>query len=186
MNTSTHVSWLHRAIHHPGGNPSRAFPVTKASRGIIASLILLIAVWTVSAVASRAHRYNAVEEIRDAASEPAVSVLATKPATSRKPVRPQQGPTVTESVLLTITPRGFDITEITVAEGPFFLLVENRSGVPEMSLRVNQAAGLLVKAADVSREVVDWVELLDLTPGSYVLSESGHPGKVCNLTVKAN
>ena len=185
MKSYTYIQRLRAAIPLKGTSPSRTYPGVIAVRVIIACLILLIAAWTSSAIASRARRNNPLERAIDPSSEPAVSVLATKPASSGKPVRPQP-PQVTESVLLTITPRGFDLTEITVAQGPFFLLVENRSGVPEMSLRINQAAGLLVKVADVGRELADWADLLDLPPGSYVLSETGHPGKVCSLTVKAN
>jgi len=88
-----------------------------------------------------------------------------------------------ESLLLTITPSGFDLKEITVPAVPFFLLVENRSGLGEMSVTLQRETGNIVKAARVQREELDWSELLDLTPGRYVISEASHPDQVCRLTV---
>ena len=74
---------------------------------------------------------------------------------------------MTGSVLLTITPRGFDLKEITVPAVPFFLLVENRSGLGEMALSLRREAGSRVTSARVQREELDWAELLDLAPGSF-------------------
>ena len=183
MNSHKQIDWPNRAVKHRGKSPLRR-PII-AALTTICLLTLLIAVWTASAIASRAHR-NAVPDRARVATEPAIGSLAPQPGASGKAAGPLQAPTLTESVLLTITPRGFEPTEITVVPGPFFLVVENRSGVPQMSLRVNQAGGFLVKSADVGEEMVDWADLFDLSPGSYVLSETGHPGKFCNLTVKAN
>ena len=50
-------------------------------------------------------------------------------------------PKQTDSVLITITPRGFDVAQITSPAVPFFLLVENRSGLSSVSLQLDAVAG---------------------------------------------
>jgi len=82
-------------------------------------------------------------------------------------------------------PRGFDNKEVTIPAGPFFLLVENRSGLSEMALSLQHEGGSTIKTALVQREVLDWAELFDLPPGNYVISEASHPTEICRLTVAA-
>jgi hypothetical protein len=71
---------------------------------------------------------------------------------------------------------------------PFFLLVENRSGVGGVSLRVDRidtatGAPANVRARDVTREELDWADFFDLPPGNYLLSEVRHPDWQCRITV---
>jgi hypothetical protein len=122
---------------------------------------------------------------------PAIAGLATSPTMLDKkgpqPMRAsQQAPTkpkLTDSVLITITPGGFNTTEITSPPIPFFLLIENRSGLSELSLRLDRLAGNRLRQASVGREQPDWSDLLDLTPGSYVLSEANHSDWNCRITI---
>src|SRR5712692_10393847 len=44
---------------------------------------------------------------------------------------------LTDSVLVTITPGGFNTAQITSPAIPFFLLIENRSGLSEVSLHLD-------------------------------------------------
>jgi len=122
---------------------------------------------------------------------PASGGSTAKPAmaseTYSRPARTlQQVPTkpkLTDSVLITITPGGFNATQITSPPIPFFLLIENRSGLSEVSLRLDRLAGSRLRQVSVGREQPDWSDLLDLTPGEYVLSEANHSDWNCRITI---
>jgi hypothetical protein len=86
-------------------------------------------------------------------------------------------------VLVTIFPGGFNTTQITSPAIPFFLLIENRSGLSEVSLRLDRLAGSRLRQVSMGREQPDWSDLLDLTPGDYVLSEANHADWTCHITV---
>jgi hypothetical protein len=90
---------------------------------------------------------------------------------------------LTDSVLVTIFPGGFNTTQITSPAIPFFLLIENRSGLSEVSLRLDRVASSRLRTAAVQREQPDWADLMDLSPGDYVLSEANHPDWICHITV---
>ena len=92
-------------------------------------------------------------------------------------------PRLTDSVLITIAPGGFDTAQITAPAVPFFLLVENRSGLDEVSLLLDRIAGARLRQATVPQEQLDWSDLLDLSPGEYVLSEASHPNWICRITI---
>src|SRR5262249_24360630 len=108
---------------------------------------------------------------------------APTPAVAASAVQGKSQARLTGSVLLTVTPRGFDTNEITIPADPFFLIVENRSGLSDMSLTLELEAGNRLRAVRVQREELDWAELLDLTPGTYVISEANHPDDICRLIV---
>jgi hypothetical protein len=65
------------------------------------------------------------------------------------------------------------------------LAVENRSGLQAVQLRLDRVAGAGVRLRDVQmpRAKHDWKDALDLTPGSYALTEANHPEWVCNITI---
>jgi hypothetical protein len=94
-------------------------------------------------------------------------------------------PKLTNVAHIAISPRGFDSKVITLPHAPFFLLVENRSGVGGVSFRVDRIDGASgnVRSKDVSREELDWSDFFDLPPGNYLLSETGHPDWQCRITV---
>lgn len=127
----------------------------------------------------------------DNSRAPAPSSSAIKPATvaethsqpahvtQQVPIKPK----LTDSVLITIFPGGFNTTQITSPAIPFFLLIENCSGLSEVSLKLDRVAGNRLRQVAVGREQPDWSDLLDLTPGEYVLSEANHPDWICHITV---
>ena len=63
------------------------------------------------------------------------------------------------------------------------LFVDNRSGLEEVTLRVDRVAGPRLHEVRVPREMLDWNEEINLTPGQYVLTEASHPDWVCRITV---
>ena len=84
--------------------------------------------------------------------------------------------------MITVTPRGFEPAEIARPAGPFVLMAENR-GRREVSLRLDREVGGSVNEKRVPLEVPDWSELLDLTPGRYVLADADDPERVCLINI---
>ena len=109
------------------------------------------------------------------------------PGSAPRPAAAQGGPNpkLTNLAHIAISPLGFDSKAITLPHAPFFLLVENRSGVGGVSLRVDRIDGASgnIRAKNVSREDLDWSDFFDLPPGNYLLSEAGHPDWQCRITV---
>jgi hypothetical protein len=91
-----------------------------------------------------------------------------------------------ESELIIIGPGGFESPTIRRPAGKFFLAIENRSGLDSVTLRINRAAGNRLIEAAVSGGQLDWIDVLDLTPGDYVVTEADHPDWVCNITITPN
>src|SRR5258708_36041448 len=95
---------------------------------------------------------------------------------------------LTNAAHITITPLGFDSAEVVMPPAPFFILVENRSGVDGVTLRIDPVGfvpGGSIKLARRPREQLDWADLLKLAPGAYVLTEADQPDSSCRITVNA-
>jgi hypothetical protein len=90
-----------------------------------------------------------------------------------------------ETELITIRSTGFEPHEITRPEGRVFFEVDNRSGLPEINLRLSSEHGNRLHQARVRREQLDWHQELDLRPGRYVLTEANHTDWVCRITITA-
>src|SRR5260370_3138313 len=73
---------------------------------------------------------------------------------------------------ITITPRGFEPGEITRSGGHFLLAVDNRSGLDDVSLRLERVAGARVHEQRVSRSTGSWRGVVNLAPGSNQLAEA--------------
>lgn len=119
---------------------------------------------------------------------PRAPVAALIPPPTTAPVRPQQGTrqgSQMEAEIITITPRGFEPTEITRPKGPFILVVDDRSELDGVTFRLDREAGDRVREVRSVRERPDWDEVIDLTPGSYVLTEADHPDWLCRITITA-
>jgi hypothetical protein len=131
------------------------------------------------------HAYGNLIYARRAPVEPRTAATPA-PAVRRAtpPVRQEQQQTV-DSVLVTITPRGFDNTQITTVAHPFYLMVDNRSGLNEVDLRVDRVGGDRLRSVNVPQEQLDWSDLLDFAPGEYVLTEANHPAWSCHITLTA-
>jgi hypothetical protein len=91
-----------------------------------------------------------------------------------------------EGEVVTIRPSGFDPREIARPQRPFTLIVENRSGLEEVILRLDREAGNRVNDARLPRQKIDWIQTVDLSPGRYVLSAANHPDWTCVITITAH
>lgn len=90
-----------------------------------------------------------------------------------------------EAEIITITPLGFEPAEITRPKGAFFLVVDNRSGLEEITFRLDREAGQRQHEVRVPREQLDWDGVVDLHPGTYLLTEASHPDWLCRITITA-
>jgi len=85
--------------------------------------------------------------------------------------------------VITIRPTGFERAQITRPKGLFGIAVENRSGLTDIVLRLDQEGGPRLRQAQLSRQNLNWKDRFDLAPGRYVLTEASHPDWKCNITI---
>jgi hypothetical protein len=160
-------------------------------------VLLALACAVLASLAVKAHNRSTTDTRPAGGSAATLSVgersLAAIPF--RKPPAPppaaaQSGPkpALTNVAHIAISPRGFDTKVINLPHAPFFLLVENRSGVGGVSFRLDRmdtGTPVNVRQKDVSREELDYSDFFDLPPGTYLLSEIGHPDWQCRITVNS-
>lgn len=96
---------------------------------------------------------------------------------------PDQKPTRVETELVTIQPQGFEPKQITRPVGRFNLLVDNRSGLEDVSLQIDVETGPRLRSVHVNRSQLDWNDVFDLPPGNYTLTEANHSDWVCRITI---
>jgi hypothetical protein len=85
--------------------------------------------------------------------------------------------------LVTLTRFGFEPTEITRRGGRFFLVIENRSEVRNLTLRLDPEHGNRLIEITQPNDQLDWVEEMKLPPGRYRISTADQPDWSCWLTV---
>jgi hypothetical protein len=90
-----------------------------------------------------------------------------------------------EAEVITVRPTGFEPKEVTRSAGRVLLVIDNRSGLKELQLRLDRLGGQRIHDVAVSREKLDWRGSVDLQPGTYVLTEPNEPTWSCQITVTA-
>ena len=90
----------------------------------------------------------------------------------------------TEAEIVTLQPWGFEPKEISRPPGPFFLAVDNQSGLPELDVSLESETRQKLHDVGVSKNKGRWRKKIALTPGTYLLREAGHPEWVCRITVQ--
>ncbi len=90
-----------------------------------------------------------------------------------------------ELELVTIRSSGIQPRQITRPAGPFFLAVDNYSGVREINVSLETGAGLRIQTVPVTKNRFKWRGRLVLLPGVYVLRVNNHPDWTCRITVTA-
>jgi hypothetical protein len=96
----------------------------------------------------------------------------------------QEAPTSDARVeVFTLTPTGFEPGETTLPAGEYLLVFNNRTGLDEFALRLEREGRGTVSEAHPPRRKRDWRQMLRLTPGTYVITETSHPEWTLQLTV---
>jgi hypothetical protein len=126
---------------------------------------------------------------RDLSTAITLIPAATREAKSSSiPLFPPSGSSIQrmDIEVVTIRPTGFERTEITRPKGVFGIAVENRSGLADMVLRLDQEGGSRLRQAQLSSKKLNWKDVLDLLPGRYVLTEASNPSWLCRITITEN
>lgn len=88
-----------------------------------------------------------------------------------------------EVELVTLRATGFDPDTLTRPKGPFMLVIENRSGVSDLSYQFDKEVGAKLKTIKHPVKSPSWADIVDLNPGTYKLTEDNHPQWSLTLTV---
>jgi hypothetical protein len=88
-----------------------------------------------------------------------------------------------EALPITIRWGGFVPQELTKPAGDYYLSINNLSGVRDLVLRLDREHGNSPQEAKVSHQKPYWRQHVHLTPGTYLITEAGHPQWVCRITV---
>jgi len=89
----------------------------------------------------------------------------------------------TEVELLTLRPAGFEPAEISRRKGPFVLFIDDRTGRENSSLSLRRSNGGQLRAIGLQRQKSEWNDVVDLTPGTYVLQDANNPEWQCQITI---
>ena len=109
--------------------------------------------------------------------------LRRAPSEAATMVQGPQAPVQAE--LITITPTGFEPTELTRAKGRFLLAIDNQSGLDEVEFYFEREAGGRVNVPLSRRGKIAWREIVDLTPGTYLLRATNDESWRCRITITA-
>jgi|tagenome__1003787_1003787.scaffolds.fasta_scaffold20287279_2 hypothetical protein len=90
-----------------------------------------------------------------------------------------------QAELITITPTGFEPAELTRPKGRFLFAIDNRSGLDEVEFYFERETGGRVNVPLSRRGKLAWREIVDLTPGTYILRATNDESWRCRLTINA-
>ena len=90
---------------------------------------------------------------------------------------------LTEIELITLRPAGFEPAEITRPKGPFVLFIDDRSGRENSSLALQRSNGGQLRAIGLQRQKSEWNDVVDLTPGTYILQDANNSELRCQITI---
>ncbi len=162
----------------------------RSIKGVPAKMRAFAALAVLVLVAMVAFGVGAKESVQSQDNQPPAEMSAsaapkaatTQTASSDTPrdqrVREQIG-----SEVITITRFGFETRQITRPAGRFFLIIENRTNVRGLTLRLtSEAGGRIVDVRQPSDEL-DWAEEINPPPGRYNLTVAERPELSCRLTI---
>ena len=88
-----------------------------------------------------------------------------------------------QAELITVTPTGFEPAELTRPKGRFLFAIDNRSGLDEVEFYFERETGGRVNVPLSRRGKLAWREIVDLTPGTYILRATNDESWRCRLTI---
>lgn len=97
-----------------------------------------------------------------------------------------QGPQAPiQAELITVTPTGFEPSELTRPKGRFLLAIDNQSGLDEVEFYFERENAGRVNVLLSRRGKIAWREIVDLTPGTYILRATNDESWRCRITITA-
>ena len=95
-----------------------------------------------------------------------------------------QGPQAAlQAELITVTPTGFEPAELTRPKGRFLFAIDNQSGLDEVEFYFERETGGRVNVPLSRRGKIAWREIVDLTPGTYILRATNDESWRCRITI---
>jgi hypothetical protein len=88
-----------------------------------------------------------------------------------------------EIELMTLRAAGCEPAEIVRPKGAFVLFIDDRSGKENSSLTLQRLNGERLRVVNVNRRKSEWNDVLDLSPGTYVLQNAESPELRCQITI---
>ena len=85
--------------------------------------------------------------------------------------------------MITLRTFGFEPNEITRKAGPVFFFVNNVSGFRQVNFRLDREAGARLKDVPLPLGKLRWQEIVNLTPGTYLLTVAENPNWSCRITI---
>lgn len=88
-----------------------------------------------------------------------------------------------EVELISLRPSGCEPAEITRSRGAFVLFIDDRTGRESSTLSLVKTNGDRMKQARTTKKRSEWQDLIDLTPGVYLLVDAANPQTSCRITI---
>jgi hypothetical protein len=86
-------------------------------------------------------------------------------------------------VLLALLPEGFDTKEMRLAAGDYVFIIGNRTGLREISVRLDREGLGRVGAATMGGRQRNWKQRMRLTTGTYIVTANDNPDWTCRIIV---
>ena len=91
---------------------------------------------------------------------------------------------MSDVVVTSLLPTGFEPAELTHPEGKFLFGVNNRTGLSDLTFQLVHESGRQEGRKRVLQERI-WRKVIDLKPGRYLIQVTGHPEWQCQMTITA-
>lgn len=137
---------------------------------VFAAVVLLVVAGANSQLIGR------YSEVENSAAIAPVQVPATFDQTG------EAGPEV-KLVLLALLPEGFETSEMQLAPGDYVFIIGNRTGLTDVSVRLDREALERVAAVTLGGRQRDWKQRMKLTTGTYLVTANDNPDWTCRIIV---
>lgn len=144
---------------------SRSFYPARLSRRITLTFVIFVLAALAAAALGVGRRFSPAEPQQSQQQEEA------------------EAPREARAEVFTVTPTGFEPAEVTLPAGEHLFVFNNRTGLDEFELRLDREGHGTVRRTRTPRRKRSLNEMLKLTPGSYVVTETSHPEWALRLTV---
>jgi hypothetical protein len=135
-----------------------------------------------SSLTSTFFRHKALVATLALSAAVCVTTLSVRSRAGRAPAETHSAQRAqVETEIITLRPTGFEPAEISRPGGRFLLAVNDRSGLGEVSYRLEREDGQMLREVRKRADRQDWREPVLLHHGTYRLSVVGHPEWVCTI-----
>jgi hypothetical protein len=128
--------------------------------------------------------YNRDSTARPDTNQHQAALVSIQPPPAPRSAKAAQSDEDLKAIALTLYRQGFEMREITRPGGRFLLEIINRSGLASLSLSLSRQNGVVARQVQLLAEQPQWGDIIDLSPGEYVLSVDGRPEWNCKIIIR--